>query len=304
MEKKKKFYKLTGIIALALMVVLLIMQCFPYWTISGEFLGQIEDKKALPEDYTGSGDYSISMWKYIAFPTDYDGVTMYFEDYYKNYYKQQFADQFHDSFTSKVKSHYNHSTDLAEARLVDFIQSSLQDFYHYNHLGRFYEDQFKDFLKANFKERADKDLKAAARAFTDEELAEIYNISFGQHSEEYFKMYSEEYFDLFFETDFDENQRAFTIDTIVAVPWVLLLCLVFGLVCLWKGLEYGVPCLSIVCGLVGVSKYISAYRTVGILTLNDFWWAHVAVFAVILILGICSLTDYLNTTYTLRIRRR
>ena len=229
MERKKKVFSLTCLICLILMGVLLIMQFLPYWTVEESFLSQLETED-LPKNYDGSGDYKISMWRYVAFPNDYPAVTLSFEQEYKSYYREQFDEAAEPAFKKQVNAYMKENPD-----------STMNEFY-------------------------------------------------------------EEYSDICFETDYVTYEKGFLIDSIIIVPWGLLLCLIFGVVCNIVGLEVGVPILSTVCGIIGVSKYVSAYRGIGVLTMNGIWWLHLAIFAIILVLGLWGLVTYLAERYTFRRR--
>ncbi len=229
MERKKKVFGLTCLICLILMGALLIMQFLPYWTVEESFMSQLEAKD-LPKNYDGVGDYKISMWRYVAFPTNYTAVTKHFEKCYEDYYRESFDENVGDTYKKQVKAYdkANPETPIAE--------------------------------------------------------------------------YSDAYYDVYFKTDYIVNEKAYLIDSIIVIPWGVILCLILGIVCMVAGLDIGVPVLSTVCGIFGVSKYISAYRGIGILTMNGLWWLHLAIFAIILLLGLWGLVNHLTSRYAIRRR--
>ncbi|MBR4308715.1 MAG: hypothetical protein IKT58_03875 [Oscillospiraceae bacterium] len=288
MEKKKKDFKFTGMISLVLMGVLLIMQFLPYWTFKD-----------------GSEKCSVSMWEYVAFPSNYEKITNYFEHQYRTYFKENYEKEFKAQYSKQLDAYYKaRSASLSDARIIEYIEAALKDFYTYNGLERFYDEQFKDYLRENYNPKADKDFADLVKGYSEEQLAEIYNLCFLQHSEEYFKKYSKDYFNIMFETDYVVNEKGYRIDTMVVIPWGILLCLIFGIVCKLMGLDLGVNILATACGFIGVCKYIGAYRGIGILTMSKVWGLHMLVFVAILILGVWGLVNFLSTKYSFKFTRK
>ena len=295
MERKKKVFSLTCLICLILMGALLVMQFLPYWTIEKSEMAQL--------NYPMEEDYKISMWRYVTFPLDYPAVTEYFEKCYKDYSREYFDKNVKPVYDKQFRAYYNdHIDQYSDDRVREYIDAELKSFYYQNNLDRFYAEQFKDFLRERFEENKDADFKKVLKNYSEEELAELYEVCFAQHSEEYFEKYSEDYYNIYFETDMIVNEKGYLIDSMIIIPWGVLLCLIFGIVCYVMGMEFGVPCLSVICGVIGVSKYVSAYRTIGILTMSNVWWLHLAIFAVILVIGIWMVYEYITTRYIFRKR--
>lgn len=201
---KQKTFNLTCLICLILMGVLLVMQFLPSWTIGEDFMSTIKNPKQIPADYAGTGDYTVSMWKYIAFPDDHKAVTKYFEKHYKDHYEEHPEDKPADKINEKGKA-------------IDV--------------------------------------------------------------------------------------SGYDVKSIILVPWGLLLCIAFGIIVgLVMQKDVAIPLGATIAGLIGVIWYGKAWLRVGALSISNLWVVHIALYAVVLVLGVLLLVDFFKKLVELRKR--
>lgn len=271
MSKTKKALNLTGLISLALMGVLLIMQFLPYWSLN---------------------DSKISMWQYVAFPNSYKELTEYFEGEYRDYRRAEFDTSLKTAYEKQLRSLFDAKVNSGDETIKEY----LTNYYYETRMSVYEDDWFKAYQQSRFEAEADKDLAKAAKVFSPSEMTEIYKSCYA--------LYPSEYTDAYFNVDYAQNEKGYLIDSIIIVPWGLLLCLIFGIICKIMYLDFGVYSLTAICGIIGVSRYVTAYRNIGALTMSNLWWAHLAVFAIIMVLGLWSTVTFLSSRYNVRITRK